>query len=127
MKHELTWTYSYFGSTDDPANDRSGVVQLDGLKVEATTGDVLVSDDDLRQMISNPNLVQGLNLHHSTGGGGWGDVGWEVREEGDGAFVGSYVLVATTRRIIRSLNPGAITTFSGRAVMSFALITGPFG
>jgi hypothetical protein len=120
MIHELSWSYSYFGSTSADT-DRSGVVQLDGLRIEATTGDFLISDDDMKTLSGYAALIPALNLDHESG-----DVGWDAKLDNN-AFVGDYVLSATTRRIVRAVNKGTIETFSGRSVMSFTIVTGPYG
>jgi len=119
---ELTWEYSYFGSTDADTN-REGVVQLDNLVIETTTGNLEISDYDLQGLAHDHINVPSLNLHHL------GDASWEVQQGNNNSYEegGSYVLSANTRKVIREVNSGGVTTYHGMATMSMTIITGPFG
>jgi len=118
--HELTWTYSYYGSgnDDDEDSERAAAVQLDDLTIEATTGDMIVTDQKLLHM--EYGTLPALNAYHSSG-----DSGWDVLDDDDRAYEGYLVLGASTRKIIIDAN--SIDTYHGTAVMSVTIVTGQFG
>jgi len=129
-EHELKWIYSYYGGEDEDSMERGeDVVMLDAISVEATTGDLTVSDEMMQQLSqeeenSSHHVVPALDLHHPSGDGSW-----QVVEDGGNAHDGSHVFRASTRDVIRSIpaNSQGITTYQGLAVMSFTIITGQWG
>ena len=71
---EISWTYSYFGSSQvDDDVVREHVVKLDGLVISTTTGDFTISDVDLQELSDNQayedntTVIPGLlNIHDTT-------------------------------------------------------------
>jgi len=115
--------------------NRLGVVQLDLVTVQATTGNIVISDVDLQDLVQDNTAIPPLKLLHDTISSSNDDdddddgtVAWQVQQDTN-AYDGSYVLNADTRQIVRSIpaNSESITTYSGKASMSMTLIAGPFG
>ena len=87
---------------------------------EATTGNFVISDDDLLN-----GVVSALNLHDKA----TSNADWEVSNIGEGAaFDGSYVLKASTMRTILAANANVDTReYHGEAAMTLTIIAGAEG
>jgi len=122
---ELSWTYSYFGS-DDASTNHENAVQLDRLVIQATTGDLIISDTDLQNLAQDSSFIPALNLHDTSSDDDDTVAAWQIVQQ---ASNGGHVLKADTRSIVRSnpANSQSITTYQGKASMSINIITGLFG
>jgi len=122
---ELSWTYSYFGSDADSMNHENAV-QFDRLIIQATTGDLIISDTDLQNLAQDSSFIPALNLHDTSSDDDDAVATWQVVQQ---ASNGGYVLKADTRHVVRSnpANSQSITTYQGKASMSINIITGLFG
>jgi len=122
---ELSWTYSYFGSDHDSTNHENAV-QLDRLVIQATTGDLIISDTDLQNLDQDSSFIPALNLHDTSSDDDDAVTAWQIVQQ---ASNGGHVLKADTRHVVRSnpANSQSITTYQGKASMSITVITGLFG
>jgi hypothetical protein len=131
MPVEIPIFDSFFAPTEPPNDLNASVVSqpptadanmttlLDEYE-EATTGNFVISDDDLLN-----GVVSALNLHDKA----TSNADWEVSNIGEGAaFDGSYVLKASTMRTILAANANVDTReYHGEAAMTLTIIAGAEG
>lgn len=118
--HELTWGYSYFGASEEEEDAMTHTAQLDGIIIEATTGDWSITEDDLYNIaVDGFPLPPALDLRHP-----YGDASWEIGRDSN-AYDGERVFIADSLKMIRETN--AIETYHAKAAMSVTIITGRWG
>ena len=102
-----------------PPEHREDTVQQDTLTIEATTGNLTIDNNKLKNL--QYDTVPSLTL------GGWYVLGVVVSDDDD-AHNGHLSLKATTKQVIRDANPnGSFDTYHGAVSMSFVIVTGKFG
>jgi len=122
--HTFTWTYVYNGNNDGQSSSIHGTpCQLDAIVMEALTGDVEVTEENLEDIATGEVPVSQAVIPSLDIMEGGSVVGWNAVYDGG---VGGFVLLASTEEMALSNDDGGGDD-GKRAGMSFTIITGSEG